>query len=161
MSKETAKWIVKAQIDKYFTQEHYDLGIIDEILHLEGNTLLDEGINLIWTLLCGGAGTNFANANACIGVGDSSAAAAATQTGLQGTNKIYKGMDSGYPTYGTSQKATFKSTYGSTEGNFTWNEWSISNGNSDAATNLNRKVEAMGTKASGSTWVLTVDVSLA
>lgn len=128
---------------------------------IDGNLLLNEGINLLLTLLAGGAGTDFGNTNAYLGVGDSSTAAGATQTGLQAvTNKLYKAMDASYPTYGTSQKITFKSTFTSAEANFDWNEFTVANGNSDAATNLNRKVSAQGTKVSGQTWELTLEITL-
>jgi len=45
---------------------------------IEGNLLLREGVKAIFDLLCGNAETAFSNANARIGVGDSSTAAADT-----------------------------------------------------------------------------------
>jgi len=125
-----------------------------------GNVFLNEGINLIWTAVCGGSFTPFNSANAYIGVGDGTEAADPTQTGLRGTNKYYKGMDTGYPTFGTGQKATFRSTFGGTEANFAWNEWTVANGPGDGYVNINRKVEALGTKTSGATWILTVELSI-
>lgn len=128
---------------------------------VHGNILLNEGINLMWTLVAGGSGTAFNNANSYLGVGDSSTAESASQTGLQAsTNKLYKAMDTGYPTYGTSQKITFRSTFGGSEANFAWNEFTAANGSSDSATNLNRKVSAQGTKTSGQTWQLTLEITL-
>ena len=127
----------------------------------EYNLLLNEGINELWTLVAGTGATKFDNANACIGVGDSATAADATQTGLQATtNKLYKAMDASYPTYGSLQKVTHRSTFGSGDANFPWNEITVANGNSDAAKNLNRKVQAMGTKASGTSWVATLEITL-
>jgi len=132
-----------------------------EALRFTGNLLLNEGINALWALVAGTGETKFDNTNANIGVGDSNTAADATQTGLQAaTNKLYKAMDASYPTYGSSQKVTHRSTFGSAEANFTWNEITVANGNSDAAKNLNRKVQAMGTKASGTSWVATQDTTL-
>ena len=97
------------------------------------------------------------NAAATIGVGDSATAAAATQTDLQAaTNKTYKAMETGYPT-STTQKATFKSSFGSADANYAWNEWVIKQ--STSAICLNRKVESLGTKSTG-TWTLEVDVTL-
>lgn len=123
------------------------------------NGLLNEGINALWTLVCGGSETAFNATYARIGVGDSSTAFDASHTDLQASsNKLYKAMDSSYPTYGTSQKATFKASFGTSEANFAWNEWTVDNGSS-AAKNLNRKVESLGTKSSG-TWSLTVELSL-
>jgi hypothetical protein len=129
-----------------------------EMKEVKGNLFLAEGINYIWTALCGGSFTPFNSANAHIGVGDGTTAEDYAQTGLQGVNKYYKGMDTGYPTYGSDRKATFRATFGGTEANFAWNEWTVANGNSDNAINLNRKVESLGTKSEGSTWILTVEL---
>ena len=68
-------------------------------------------------------------------------------------------MESGYPSV-VGQTVTFRSIWASAEGNFDWNEWTVANGASDAATNLNRKVAALGTKASGSEWTLTVAITV-
>jgi hypothetical protein len=126
----------------------------------EYNLLLNEGINEVWTILCSAGGVKFDNANANIGVGDSATAADATQTGLQAaTNKLYKAMDGGYPTYGSAQKATWRSTFGSAEANWVWNEITVCNTAADTGKNLNRKVQAMGTKASGTTWVATLEIT--
>ncbi len=127
---------------------------------IEGNLLLNEGINSIWTLVAGGSETAFNNANARLGVGDSTTAEAASQTDLQAaTNKLFKAMDASYPTYGTSQKITFRTTFGSSEANYAWQEFSVDNG-STPLKNLNRKVSAQGTKTSGQSWQLTLDITL-
>ena len=108
----------------------------------------------------------FNNANAYIGVGDSSTAAAATQTDLQAaTNKVRKPMDTSFPTHtdGTtsgSATITFKSIFGSSDGNFAWNEWGIFN-RSSSGRMLNRKVSSLGTKSAGTTWNFTVTVTIA
>jgi len=146
-----AKWVIeKFKGDFKSREEAIAKGAeLIEKLEIEGNLLLNEGINEAWTLICGGTATAFNNANARIGVGDSSVAEAATQTDLQATtNKLYKAMDSGYPTFGSAQKATWRATFGSAEANFAWNEITVDNG-SVALKNLNRKVQSMGTKASG------------
>jgi hypothetical protein len=127
---------------------------------VEGNVFLNEGITFIWQAVTGVAGLTYFNAtNSYIGVGDGSVAADPSQTGLQGTNKYYKGMDSGYPQV-SGTKVIFRSTFGTAEANFTWAEWTVANGNSDTAVNLNRKVESLGTKTSGATWVLQVELSI-
>jgi hypothetical protein len=131
-----------------------------EVFMFPHNLALNEGLNLLFSLLCGGAGTAFNAANAYIGVGDSNTAAAATQTGLQAsTNKLYKGMEASYPTYGTSQKVTFRSKFTAAEANFPWNEITVANGNSDASVNLNRKVQVMGTKASPAEWYANLEMT--
>jgi len=131
-----------------------------EVVEGEGNVLLNEGINNgIWPLVAGdNTVTPFDNDNARIGVGDSTTAADATQTDLLGTNKAYKGMDAGYPTYGSNQKIVFRATFGDDEANFDWNEWVVDNG-SAAGVTLNRKVDNMGTKTQGS-WTLEVSITL-
>ncbi|MEA1957607.1 MAG: hypothetical protein U9N01_04550 [Euryarchaeota archaeon] len=132
-----------------------------EKLEGEDNCLLNSGINEIWDLVTGvvsGASHIFDNTHAQIGVGDSSAAANATQTDLQAAvNKTYKGMEATFPT-STTQKATFKSSFGSSEANYEWNEWVVKQSTSTKC--INRKVDAMGTKASGSTWTLEVTITL-
>jgi hypothetical protein len=131
-----------------------------EALRFRGNLLLNEGINELWTLIAGTGATKFDNTNAYIGVGDSATAADATQTGLQAaTNKLYKAMDTSYPTYGASQKVTHRSSFGSGDANFVWNEITVANGKSDASKNMNRKVQSMGTKVTG-TWVATHETTL-
>jgi len=124
------------------------------------DVFLNEGINAIWTLVCGGSETAFDNSNAHIGIGDGTTAEDASQTGLQGTNKTYLPMDSGYPQYGSDQKAVFKATADGDTANHGWQEFTVANGNSDTAKNLNRKVSDKGTKPSGETWVIQVELSL-
>jgi hypothetical protein len=132
-----------------------------QLSDFDGNLLLNDGIDdIMWTLICGGAGTAMSNANAYLGVGDSDTAAAAAQTDLQAAvNKIRVGMEDGYPTYGSSQKATFQSSFDGDTANYTWAEF-ITTNHASAATALNRKVSAQGTKTSGQVWVLTEEITL-
>ena len=126
-----------------------------------GNCLLNEGINLAWNLICGAGGTPFNNAHTYMGVGDSSTAAVATQTGLQGVNEYYNAVDAGYPTSGSSQQAVFRSTFGTLVANFTWNEVTVANGSTDAATNLNRLVATIGAKTGSLVRIPTLTITLA
>ena len=121
---------------------------------------MNEGITDFLSLLAGTGGTAFSNANAKLGVGDSSTAAAATQTALQAvTNKLYKAMEAGYPMV-VNQSITFRVVFGSAEANFAWEEFSVMNGADEAtAKNLNRKVSAQGTKAAGQTWQLDLTIT--
>ncbi len=124
-----------------------------------GNLLLNEGIAELLDLMAGeGSPTAFNTANARVGVGDSTTAAAATQTDLQAaTNKTYKGMNGAYPTR-TAQTMDWQADFTSGEANYAWQEWVIDNG-SGAAKTLNRKVESLGTKSTG-TWTLTGSVTI-
>lgn len=125
------------------------------------NLLLNEGINELWTIVgSASSGTKYDNTNAQLGVGDSSTAAAATQTDLQAaTNKLFVAMDASYPTYGTAQKITFRSTFGSAQANYAWAEFAARNG-ATALKDLNRLVSAQGTKTAGQTWQLTEEITL-
>lgn len=146
-------------ITKYKDDKAYKRGEFYEQVKMFGNVLLNEGITALQNLLTGAAETNFGNANAYLGVGDSTTAAAAAQTGLQAsTNKLYKAMESGYPTI-AAQTTTWRAVFGSSEANFDWEEFTVANGNSDAADNLNRLVSDQGTKASGQTWTLDLAIT--
>jgi len=141
-----------------------ELGIFERpsVLWVPGNVLLNEGIDVLWHLAAGTAApAPFNAANAYIGVGDGTAPESATQTGLQGTSKAYKAMDAGYPTRPAANQCRWQSTFTGTEANFSWYEITVANGPSDAAANLNRKVQDLGTKAAGTTWVaqLTITIS--
>jgi hypothetical protein len=103
----------------------------------------------------------FTNAVAALGVGDSSLAFTNTQTDLQAaTNHLKKAMDSTYPQR-TGNVITAKSTWGDTYGEWHWWEWGFFNSVTAATgTMLNRAVSDMGTKAAGSTWVLTATITI-
>lgn len=153
-----------------------------DVVEKAGNLLVIGGASIQWQTLIGngvttqGAATGYySNANAYISVGDNSGTAAAdTQTELQAaTNRTRKAMDATYPlhtdTTGTagSKSIVFRSTFATTDANYVWNEWGIFNGPgtggppTTGGRMLNRKVEALGTKTSAATWVLTITLSLA
>ena len=152
-----AKWKTKWLIEKY-----HGNAILENLFATEsvdGNLLLNEGITALLTLLIVVSETAFSNANARIGVGDSSTAASASQTDLQAaTNKTYKAMDDTYPQV-SGQTVTFRSTFGTTDGNHAWAEFVIDNG-AGASKTLNRKVENHGTKASGDSWVISATITI-
>lgn len=132
-----------------------------ETLEYFKNCLLNSGINLLLTLGIGGTGTAWTNAVAALGVGDSATAAGPTQTDLQAaTNKLYKAMDASYPTNPcVSQQLVARSTFASADANFHWQEIVLRNGVA-SGTCLNRLVQDMGTKASGTSWVATLTITL-
>ncbi|MEM1589684.1 MAG: hypothetical protein QW175_04650 [Candidatus Bathyarchaeia archaeon] len=171
---ESAKYQVEWVVEKYYgdfksKEEIKKKGVKPyEVKKASKNILLREGIQLLWQLAIGISGlTPWDNANAHIGVGDGTATASRDQTGLQGTNKYYKGMDSGFPIVEedtgvspSTYRVVFQATFGATEANFTWNEMTVANGSSDAAVNLNRLVQSMGTKTAGTTWIATCKIRL-
>ena len=162
-AKDTMTWKVRYKVEKYHGDkprliDRYDLRPY-EVIEGEGNLLLNEGINELFKLIGGTGGTKWDNSNARLGVGNSNAAASATQTDLQGGSTKFNAMDSTYPITGADQKAVFRATFGSADANFPWEEWTIDNG-AVGLKNMNRKVTALGTKVSGTTWVFTVEISL-
>lgn len=121
--------------------------------------LTDAGRNHMVQAAVGAAVTAFNNANAYIGVGDSSAAFSASQTDLQAaSNKLRKAMDATYPS-GGANVLTFRSTFATGDANWAWNEWGIFNGSS-GGTMLNRKVESLGTKTNTQTWQFTTTLTI-
>ena len=160
-----------AYYDGDWTADEIDAGLAgapSEVREASGNLLVTAGITAMLNLLIGAGGTAFNNANAYLGVGDSTTAAAIGQTDLQAaTNKLRKAMDATYPSHtdGTGSGAatvTFRATFGSSDANFAWQEWIVANSpTAGTGRALNRKVESLGTKASGTTWVFTVTLTLA
>lgn len=128
-----------------------------EIIEGEGNCLLNSGIDEMWDLIVGDSANHYSNTKATIGVGDSDTAAGPTDTDLKAAaNKDYHAMEATYPQT-TAQKITLKSSFGAGHAEYAWKEWVIKQ--SDSAICLNRKVDSMGTKVTG-TWTLTVSITL-
>jgi hypothetical protein len=149
-------WTIK----RYADEKAFEADNSFNTSEVEGNLLLNEGITELLTLLTGGTATAFSNANAYIGVGDSNTAASASQTGLQAsTNKAYVGMEANYPSV-SNQTVTARSVFGSGVGNFSWQEMTFANGNSDSSKNLNRKVSDQGTKVSGQIWTIDLAITI-
>lgn len=123
------------------------------------NAYTNVGGALLLDLLIGAGGTAFNNANAYTGVGDSSTAFAVGQTDLQAaTNKLRKAMDATFPSR-SSQVVTWKSTYATSDANWTWAECALFNA-AAAGTMLCRIVQAMGTKTSAASWTLSYTITV-
>ncbi len=143
-----------ARLNRMFTKQYLGRSTF------KGNLLLNAGINVAWGLIAGAGGIGFNNANAFIGVGDSTVAAAATQTGIQAAiNRLNKAMDATYPLAAAAQQEVWRSTFASADANFVWSEITVSNANTFTSA-LNRLVSVMGTKASGATWIATLTITL-
>jgi len=167
---EQIMWKILTKLEKFLTIQpdgrDFDLMTPEEraqckpyeVVEVEGNLLLNEGITELLNLLIGAAATAYNNSNARIGVGNSSTAAAASQTALQGGSTAFAAMEASYPAV-TNQSVAFRSVFASGVGNFAWEEWTVDNGSS-ANKNLNRKVSALGTKVSGTSWQLTVTITI-
>ena len=126
----------------------------------DANIALNEGLQELIDIICGiGTPAAWSNTNARLGVGDSNTAEAAIQTGLQATtNKTFKAMDATYPQR-SGQSAEWRATFGSGDANFAWEEYTVVNGADDTSKNLNRKTSSKGTKASGESWVLSLQIT--
>jgi hypothetical protein len=142
------------------------LGYAEIVESIDGNLLLNAGIQAMEDQLIGVTTSPFNNANTRLGVGNSATAEAATQVDLQAAagaaNRQFKLMNATYPSR-SAQTITFQSDFASGEANFIWNEWGIDRGNANGTTvtapMLNRKVASLGTKSTG-TWTLTATLTL-
>ncbi len=95
----------------------------------------------------------FNNANAHLGVGNSTTAFSQAQTDLVGASKTRKAMDATYPSVAVNV-ITAQATFGTADANHAWDEVGLFNGAS-GNTMMSRVVVALGTKTSASTFVLT------
>lgn len=121
--------------------------------------ILNEGFTEVLNLIGGISGTAFDNTNAYIGVGDSDSAEVATQTALQAaSNKVFKPMETGYPQV-SGTTLSFKAVFAEGDANFFWKEFTITNGNSDAAKNLLRQVSNQGEKVFGQIRTVTFNIT--
>ena len=156
-------WHVRYQCEKWTRASDFHAGKRpNAVVTRQENLLLNGGINQMLQLLTGTGGTAYSSANARIKVGNSTTAAANTQTDLQGGSVAEATMDSTFPQV-TAQTATWKSTFGSGVANHAWEEVTVLNGASPVSGSvvaLNRKVATFGVKASGSVWTMTVTVSI-
>lgn len=120
--------------------------------------LTNAGRDQMAAALVGLATTPFDAAHARLGLGNSSAAFAATQTDLQGGSKLRKGLEATYPRR-SANRIQMSAVFGLTEANFAWNEWGVFN----AATGglmLCRAVHAFGSKPADQTWKLAVAITV-
>ena len=102
----------------------------DGVTEEPGNLLVTAGLNLLTSLLEGGAGTPFAHADAIVGVGAGSTAATVADTALgddNSANAWYQQADVSYPTQ-INGVITCQATFASGNGNFAWNEWALATG---------------------------------
>lgn len=134
-----------------------------------GNLLTTAGLQRLTNLLIGAGGQAVTATSARLGVGNSATAAAVGQTDLQAVagaaNRWFQPMDATYPT-AVNGLVTCRSTFATGDANHVWAEWCIDVGTPTvvasavvSALMLNRAVQALGTKSSGS-WVLTSSLTI-
>lgn len=145
-----------------------------EVIEGKGNMLMNGGASNIWeymlgngTTSAGSALTYFNNARTVIKVGTSTASIDRNQTNLRaGTAGIAIGtMEAGFPSHSVglveaSRSVKFKSIFGGSTANFSWNEWGIFNGTATNSRMLNRKVARLGSKGAGQTWTFEITIKL-
>jgi len=145
----------------------------DGVTEEPGNLLVTAGLNLLTSLLEGGAGTPFAHADAIVGVGAGTTTATIADTALTDdntSNAYYQQADSSYPTQ-SNGTITCQATFASGNANFAWQEWCLATGSAGitagdhlsavatSVTMLNHKVASLGTKASGASWVMSAVIT--
>lgn len=147
------------KLSKFASDEAFRKGEPFSITEFE-NLLVNTGLAEIWKNVTNQSGTHFGNANAHLGVGDSTTAPATSQTDLQAaTNKLRKAMDGGFPNAPVNGLEQWRSTFASGDANFSWQEFAVFNA-STSGTMLNRSTSNQGTKASGQTWQLLYSITL-
>jgi hypothetical protein len=119
--------------------------IIAEVLSV------DSDLQLTLTAVYSGAGGAAAAASVMAGV-------AAGDTGLVGATTAYVAMEATYPQI-AGQTITWRAVFDGVTANFHWREGTVANGNSNAADNLNRKIQEQGVKASGQVWTLDLQIT--
>lgn len=166
------QWRCEYLVEKYWKADDQEHRAGDrEIVQGVGNLLMNVGADVIWERLitrnpstAAGALLSAFSTLSRIGVSTSNTAAAASQTGLQGSTKWYSSMAASYPahTTGTSTAArtcSFRSVFTTSQANIAWNEWAIFNGTATGRM-LNRKVQSLGTKTSAAQWTFTASLTL-
>jgi hypothetical protein len=146
------------KINRWLSEEDFKNAAPYNTSEFDGNIFVNAGLNLLWTILCGGAGTAYSHANAYIAVGTNATGAVATDVAL-GTESARVAMDTSYPTYGTSQQAVFRSTFDSSTANVHWQEFGVFNAVS-GVTMLNHKISDQGTKTAGQVWQVSCTITI-
>ena len=113
--------------------------------------------NYLAQAIRGEAITPFNNANAYIGVGNSSAGFDGSHTDLQGTS-VRRGMRPGYPSR-NDNVLIYTARFEEEVANFNWNEAGIFN-DSSGGVMLNRLIDAMGNKTSSEIWDLEITLTI-
>jgi hypothetical protein len=140
----------------------------DDFAYASGNQLVTAGLNRLGSLIIG-SGQAFTGVYATVGVGTSTTAWSAGQTALVGT-AYYTGVTTG-PSQ-TNGAISCTADFASGVANHAWEEWcwaiataavipgTVFSTATTSGVMLNRKVQSLGTKASGALWTLSATVTL-
>jgi hypothetical protein len=184
---DTASWMAHARVEKWNGDQVAEVvratGVENpsadllsahvapyEVVEEPGNLLTTAGLTRLMSLLNGAGGQALTNTATRIGVGNSSTAATIADTDLGAsagsTNRFFMTMDATYPSV-ASNVLTAKATFGSSDGNFVWNEWAldigtptVTSGTTVGTTFFNHKIASLGTKVSPAVWGFTVTVTI-
>jgi len=145
----------------YSKEEAMRLFGAPQFTEMQGNCLCNEGIEEWFKLIATTGGVQYNNAGAYLIVGTGSGAADPDDTQATFTAGVTKGMEASYPVVSAAadHKCTWKSSYGSAEANQVWAEFGLLN-HATTGKLANRKVSAEGTKTSGQTWELSLEITL-
>ncbi|AEV52058.1 hypothetical protein [Rhodococcus phage REQ1] len=154
------------------TMEDYANITPDDFVTVEGNGLVNAGLQRLADLIIGnGSVTAFTATKGLIGVGNSNTAFSPAHSDLQGASKLFTPVASAPTASGGVISAS--ALFASADANFAWEEWCFAIGSGTTVKNaalatagggsavmLNRKVQSLGTKASGADWTLSATVTL-
>lgn len=119
--------------------------------------LVNAGLTEMVKGLIADSPSTFTNGNSAIALGSGSTAVAAGDTTL-GTELGRKAMEATFPSR-AGLVVTFKSVFGTGDGNGTVAEWGILNNTTSGGVLLSRKVESLGTKNSAQSWTVTATLT--
>jgi len=158
---EKGKLVEVLTITKYKSEKDYKKKKAYDVIVEKcenGKCLLNAGITKMWNLIIGAEEAEYDNATSEIGIGDSNAAAVATQTDLQAAvNKTWKGMEATYPQV-SNQKVTFQSEFGADDANYDWEECAVRQTGANVL--MNRIVSSKGTKVQDEVWTAKLEITL-
>ena len=168
-------WRCQFQVDKRWVADdaEHKAGHFESVTG-EGNVLLNGGADIIWERVITRNRTTVASTVASafstlakIGVGNSTATAAASQTALQAATSrwAFSSMAAAYPAHTSgattgARTVSFRSVFTTAQANFAWQEWGIFNSTAAARRMLNRKQQSLGTKTSAAQWTFTASLTL-
>lgn len=171
MQTESLRWIIRAEIDKWHTEEDARCGSEPyEHFVCHNNLVTTVGIQQILDFIIGtSSGGNWGAASVRIGVGDGVATPTVADLDLSAAatsaHRQFVVMDATYPSR-NGNIVTWRSTFTAALGNFAWNEWAMDQGTGNGTTVigklLNHKlISGAGTKQSGQQWLMSTFLSLA
>lgn len=151
---EKGMWHTITRVEKYNDGREPD-GHPDEVVEREGNLLCNAGIQVMLNLLAKNAGTVYSTAaNAYVAAGDDNTPAVATDATLGNEYVRFQAT-----AVVTDQSVAFSANFAAGQATGVWEEVGVLNA-AAAGDLLNHVVSALGTKAAGAAWVLTITITI-